>query len=206
MTAGLDDRFLAPLLLINAAIALLFATGLLVCLPSHAKRFLWVKRRWLDYWTSLLLIIVLILLPLNLLLAFIHAWLIPLPLAVEAVTVLFTHPADMDVIGANYLTWYTRQGGNEDSARGIAIVLWYAWPLLAAGGVILLFVGLRALKRFYVRLADELEADLVTAQWEGLFDTSLRDAESKHRRRPHHHRHHHHRHRHRHYRGNTAAE
>ena len=164
MNTGSADEFLVAFLIVNALLALATATVLLTSLPGYVKLYLRETGRWLDCWAGLLLIVVIILLPLNLLLGFVHSWLIPLPMAAEAVTVLATHATDMremyqelEILQTKHETWYTRGGGTADSARQVESVLWMVWPLIACVAVVLLFIGLKAFKRFYSRLAKDLE-------------------------------------------------
>jgi len=206
MYTGSADGFLVVLLTFNALLALAAATVLLTSLPGYVKLYLRETGRWLNCWAGLLLLVGIILLPINLLLGFVHCWLIPLPMAAEAVMALVTQITDMDGMHAameeirdKHQYWYTHAGGTSDAARKVESLLWVTWPLIAGMAAVLLFVGLRAFKRFYSRLAKDLETHSMSMQFDRLFDEHVQRASPRHRR------HRHHRH-HRHHRGHTATE
>jgi len=84
-------------------------------------------------------------------------------------TVLATHATDVDGMyqemeepRRKHAKWWTGEGGTPDSAQKVESMLWVMWPLVPCVGVVLLFTGLKVFKRFYSRLAKDLETHSVS--------------------------------------------
>jgi hypothetical protein len=190
MSGLTNSGFVLTLLIVNALAAVVTATVLLVVLPRHVRDYLGEAGRLVSCWTGYLLIVVMLLLPVNIFLGFIHTWVIPLPLAAQAVSALVIHTGDsdgmygsLDVVRTRHETWAMREGFTAETANQIEQVLWGTWPLLVIIAVFLFVFGLRQLKRFHVRLANDLETYAISGQFGRLYAERLREAvPTRHRR------------------------
>ena len=80
---------------------------------------------------GLLVIVVMLLLPVNVFLGFIHTWLIPLPMGAKAVSLLASHAgnpdklySELDAVRTRHETWAMREGFTAETANQIEHLLW----------------------------------------------------------------------------------
>ena len=94
---------------------------------------------------------------------FVHSFIIPVPLAAEAVSLIDPRPAQWAqrledrMVGESYARWRTEGGGTDEAARDWQRLLWNFWPLVVFAGVALAIVGFRVFARVYVTSLRELE-------------------------------------------------
>lgn len=126
------------------------------------------KLRW-----DLLVVLLLIAAPGNLLLFAIHAYVIPLPIGLDAVAVFSTTPGDWkqslrdDGIERRYTNWHKQKSGrlNATGTNAMKQFVWRGWPFIVGMCVVWFVVSLLVLKSVYIaalrEFAEQIESRAV---------------------------------------------
>lgn len=162
MGPGNAGGFVTLVLLINGLLILVAATVLLVSMPHRVQAALRRTRRTFDCWIGLALIVTVVLLPVNVVVLFVHYALIPWPLANEALAAAFSGEPDrsiherMQPLRERHRAWYLQTGGTAEGALQTQKLLWDSWAVIVMGVLVLGVGSIWMLAKFYSLLIDRL--------------------------------------------------
>lgn len=160
--------FSGTLLTVNIAVVVVGSLVLLTCLPKRLRARLLREGGFADCWTSILLILGLALIPLNLLILYVHWQVIPIPMALEAVSRFDPDPeafrekiegASSANLRAEHFRFLQDRGLDKDAAHELQRDLWCSWPLFILTWGLIAIASTLIMSRTYVQLLRDLEAN-----------------------------------------------
>ena len=152
------------LILMIAAFTLMIAAFTL----QRCRRNLVRPKRLVDHCVGLFVITAVCLLPVFLLIWAVASYLIPIPMAIDAVWRFEVDPAKFEDnlenaeggdIPRAHREELQNRGVPEDAIRGIQEMLWTGWPIIVGATLLFLLIGIRALAHCHLALLRDVEAN-----------------------------------------------
>jgi hypothetical protein len=125
-------------------------------------------KRLVDYGAGLFAITTVCLLPAFLLIWVVDSYVIPIPMAIDAIWRFDPDPAKFEDniqngeagdISLEHRTVLQNRGVPEDAIRGIQEMLWTGWPIIVGATLLFLLIGIQALAHCNVALLRDVEAN-----------------------------------------------
>jgi hypothetical protein len=146
-------------LLIIAGFIVLIAA----CTFGQSRRSPVSANRLVDYGVGLLVLVTACFLPVFLLIWGVHSYVIPIPMASDAVSRFDLDPAkfneELGDIPREHREDLQKRGVPEDEIRGIQEMLWTGWPIIVVATLLLLLIGIQALAHSHLALLRDVEGD-----------------------------------------------
>jgi len=190
-----SGEFVLTLLLVNVELVAVGSMVLMLAVPERLRRRLAQAGSLADCWASILVILALFLIPVNLLILYVHGELVQIPLVVEAIRRL-----DLDSqkfrentkgLQEAQAESLRKQGLDPSAVHQFQRDLWYSFPALLALGGLVVIVSAVALSRAYIALLNDLDANAAKRQrlrgmemrpWEHTLEELLQQEEARQRR------------------------